>query len=184
MCITIGSQPQMLHTVGSVSIDDLVTILRHRASERGGTSTVPTTILDANWLARKCSQRKKGGSKAKRILARQYNVKIIADGDDKHHHSKKATIDRVAKREQAKLDALVAIRRKLLDFVEQTRSQGATRDELTKLKKTILTLEKKVKTKENLVSTYTFPPNWKQFVCNGDVEKVTSTVVKLIWFEE
>ena len=117
----VKSGGKILHHVDNLSQDDLVTILRHRATTIRLRDAVPTIAYDANWLARKLASKKSSPAANILELVKSFRYKgvnsiIVVDGPTRHH-SKKATIERDTVYEQTILDTLI-LRRTLLELVE------------------------------------------------------------------
>jgi hypothetical protein len=144
----------------ALTLDELVTVLRHRADFRGAHH--PTIMFDCNWLARKLG---KGGNRdpipfitmlAEAFVTRNVNIHLVCDGPTRHH-SKKATFDRLRGSEQARVDTIFH-RKHLMELVERSRRLDLSQEEVTEtakcivdIQKTITSLEKKIK--EEFVSS-------------------------------
>ena len=143
----VKSGGKILHHVDKLSQDDLVTILRHQATEIRPGDAVPTIAYDANWLARKLTSKKSSAAANICELVKSFRYKgvnsiIVVDGPTRHH-SKKATIGRDTVYEQTKLDTLI-LRRTLLQLVEQTRLPELPQEKLVGIKDEIEKIEKQV----------------------------------------
>ena len=96
MGVTNGRK--ILHHVDDLSQDDLVTILRDRATKNRQRDAAPTIAYDANWLARKLTSKKVSPAANIFELVKSFGYKgvnsiIVVDGPTRHH-SKKSTIER------------------------------------------------------------------------------------------
>ena len=98
--------------LAEVSFENLVTVLRHRAAPK---NRDPCVYLDGNWLVRKLAP-KNGGMVAaipsilcllKSFASQRIVAKLVVDNRSLRHHSKKATIQRDAAAEQARLDSYI-----------------------------------------------------------------------------
>ena len=121
----VKSGGKLLYHVDNWSQDDLVTILRDRATKNRPGDAAPTIALDANWLARKLTSKKLSPDANIFELVKSFGYKgvnsiIVVDGPTRHH-SKKSTIERNTSYEQKKLDTIL-LRRALLQQVEKSQS--------------------------------------------------------------
>jgi hypothetical protein len=144
----------------ALTLDELVTVLRHRADFRGAHH--PTIMFDCNWLARKLG---KGGNRdpipfitmlAEAFVTRNVNIHLVCDGPTRHH-SKKATFDRLRGSEQARVDTIFH-RKHLMELVERSRRLDLSQEEVTETAKCIVDIQKTItslgkKIKEEFVSS-------------------------------
>ena len=119
MGIRTGSS--CLYSVEGVSLDDLLTILRQRRNDR---AKRPVICLDCNWLAMKYAKRSGGPihtilNIAKMFIEKGVDVCAVVDGPLRHH-SKKASVQRRAAREQARFDSLL-LRMRIMQNVSKSR---------------------------------------------------------------
>jgi hypothetical protein len=131
----VKSGGKMLHKVRVKAIDNLITVLRHRANKRGAER--PCIDVDVNWLIRRYPLHLVLAF-AKQFLARGVDVWMITDNPTGYrHHSKKATIDRDATCEQARLDS-IGLRQHMLALVNQSRSPESSKSRGSQVSTVIL----------------------------------------------
>ena len=137
---------------------------------------------DANWVARKFASQTGGPVKpmislAKLFLVGGCDVHIYGDGEERHH-SKKATIERDAKSEQARLDS-IGLRKHLLSLVERSQSPGITQAEKAELVVQIKKVEKTVVSKENIVRQRVLHAGFFEELCE-QVEKLRDSLAAVV----
>ena len=161
MGVTNGRK--ILHHVDDLSQDDLVTILRDRATKNRPGDAAPTIAFDANWLARKLTSTKLSPAGNIFELVKSFGYKgvnsiIVVDGPTRHH-SKKSTIERNTSYEQKKLDTIL-LRRALLQQVEKSRLPELSQKDLVHTKAKIKIIEQAVKSKEKAIRARFLPDDF------------------------
>ena len=106
--MTLKSGKHMIYTVGGVTIDDVCTMLRHRAVDR---NVKPSLHMDCNFLARKLSTDASDPTDSilklcQSFISRGIVVFVVMDNRVRRHHSKKATIVRNKEVEQASVESV------------------------------------------------------------------------------
>jgi hypothetical protein len=158
----VASGGKMLYHVTVKTLAEFLIVLRRRRRDPAGNDP-PSVFLDANWLARKFSQRKGGANACISFIAlalavRGVAVVVCGDGDIRHH-SKKATTKRIWEAEQAKLNCLL-LRKKLSCLVEESRDARITQEQKEQVASEIQKLQSTVKTQENKFSENILPDDF------------------------
>ena len=150
---------KLFYSIKDVSFPDLATIIRNRCSERVAddeTICTPTVYFDVSWLARELSTKTSLCpvddiiSLASQFAKENISVVLTNDNSTYRHHSKKATICRDQKAEQARIDTTF-LKKKMVSMVDDSRSPNTTQEELTIINKEINDLVKVINRKENII---------------------------------
>ena len=103
------------------------------------------------------------------FLVKAVNVVVCVDGEMRHH-SKKACIQRLMKKEQAKFDYLV-LREKLMQAVEESRDTSVTQGRAAQLQEEIKKYQTAVQTKEKQFNDNSLPSDFVSCL-QEEIEKV------------
>ena len=141
-----------MYTVGGVTIDDVCTMLRHRALAR---NVKPSLHMDCNFLARKLSTDASDPTDSilklcQSFISRGIVVFVVMDNRVRRHHSKKATIVRNREAEQARVES-VHLKGALMRNICRIRDTSLSTEEINETKTKIEFLETVIKKKENVV---------------------------------
>ena len=145
--ITLISGSQMFYSVQNVNFNDLCTLVRHRASLRSDNAT-PTLYFDVSWLARKLSTPSNDVISSLVHLASKFigdGIKVVLcfDNTAHCHHSKKATIVRNVKAEQARVDC-VLLHTDMMTMFNEMKDESTSDEEKKILQDKMIEIEKKI----------------------------------------
>ena len=157
--MTFKNGSQLFYSINNVSLDDLCTIVQHRANVRKEENNLievtPTVYFDTSLLARKLSTPACPNSTehilafAKAFTHKNIHVVLAFDNRVHRHHSKKATIIRHQECEQARIDAIY-LRKKLIQQNKLLRDPTHPPEQINTISNNIKEIQKKIHTKETL----------------------------------
>ena len=152
--MTLVSGSQMFYSIENVTFSELCTIIRHRGAVRSENAT-PTLYFDVSWLARKLSTASNDGVKsiihlAEKFIVEGIKVVLCFDNISHRHHSKKATVIRNVKAEQARVDCIL-LRTELMRLFHQLNESSRSDEEKRIIKEKMNTTEKKIHKLEKTV---------------------------------
>ena len=152
--MTFVSGSKLFYLSKNLSFENLCTILRHRASLRS-VDAVPTIYFDTSWLGRKLSTSSSSSVCSIVELCKLFSnngisVVLAMDNRSYRHHSKKSTLIRDRKVEQARIDSII-ICSNLMRKIHQLRDPTLTLAVEEEIHDKMNVLEKAVKKNEKII---------------------------------
>ena len=143
--MTLTSGSQMFYSICNVSFDNVCNIIKQQSSQRR--SARPTVYFDVSILAHKLSTPSTNvissiSSLSKQFVDSNMFVVLVCDNRTYRHHSKKATLVRNTKAEQARIDSIY-LRSIIMNKYNDLNSTLNNTEESNNIKNEIKLIEKK-----------------------------------------